>query len=113
MPNETAAHPNTEHAAIERAKLNHETAEINWRDLQKLFAQGAVYAVAAEADLIEVALQISLDNAAAVKAWLDDGTFAAVSDELALKWFEADAVLWSVVVKPWVLVQDNPRAVSL
>lgn len=103
--------PNVDAAEIERAKLNLETAEISWHELQKFFAQGVLYAVDAKADLIEVAYQISVDNAVAVKAWLDDGTFTAVSDGQALAWFEANPILWSVVVKPWILVQEKSPVV--
>ncbi|MDP1705106.1 MAG: DUF2288 family protein [Sulfurimicrobium sp.] len=29
------------------------------------------------------------------------------SDEQAKTWLESDALLWSVVVKPWILVQQR------
>ena len=89
------------------AKLNLETAQIEWKELQRFFATGAVFFVDASLDMVDVALKISEDNRAAVEAWLNDGQLAQVSDEQALRWFETDALLWSVVVKPWVLVQDR------
>ncbi|WP_156491762.1 DUF2288 family protein, partial [Oleiphilus sp. HI0123] len=30
---------------------------------------------------------------------------AQVSDDQALAWYEADAELWTLVIKPWILVQ--------
>jgi hypothetical protein len=33
------------------------------------------------------------------------GQFGKVSDEQAQHWWDEDAVLWAVVVSPWVLVQ--------
>jgi hypothetical protein len=33
------------------------------------------------------------------------GKFGKVSDEQAGVWFERDALLWAVVISPWVLVQ--------
>ena len=88
-------------------KLNLETAEIAWTELQRFFAQGILYAVDATVDLIYVAYAISVDDAAAVKGWLDAGLFTAVSDAQALAWHQSNAMLWSVVVKPWILVQDK------
>jgi hypothetical protein len=88
------------------AKLNLETAPITWKELERFFASGAVYFVAANLDMVDVAVQISQDNSAAVKAWLDAGELSAVSDAQALQWLEANATLWSVVVKPWILVQE-------
>ena len=89
------------------AKLNLETAQIEWKELQRFFATGAVFVVSESLDMVDVALKISEDDRAAVEAWLNDGQLAQVSDEQALRWFETDALLWSVVVKPWVLVQDR------
>ena len=89
------------------AKLNLETAQIGWQDLQRYFATGVVFVVSDSLDMVDVALKISEDDRAAVELWLNDGQLAQVSDEQALRWFETDALLWSVVVKPWILVQDR------
>lgn len=86
-------------------KLNLETAQAPWRELQKFFASGVVLHVKASQDLLLVAEQLSADNAPLFKQWLDDRTVQKVSDEQALEWYNADAQLWTVVVKPWVLVQ--------
>ena len=85
--------------------LNQETAQIAWRELQRFFARGVTVAVAPELDLLQVASEIARDNKAAVMAWMETNQVAAVSDEQALRWLDADAHVWSVVVKPWVLVQ--------
>ena len=89
-----------------KAKLNRETAKIDWQELQRHYASGAVIAVATGADLIEVASQLSLDNKVMVETWLGDGTLAKVNDQQAAQWFEQQASLWAVVVAPWVLVQE-------
>lgn len=93
-----------------RARLNGETARMPWRDLQRFFASGAMIAVADGMDLVEVALRIANDDKQAVAAWLADGSVARVSDQQALQWQEAEAELWAVVVKPWLLVQRNKPA---
>ncbi len=92
---------------IFRAKVNLETAQIAWRELQRFFASGAAIAVSPALDLVEVAFQISEDNAAQVVQWVNAGQIARVSDEQALAWLESDATVWAVVVRPYVLVQQE------
>ncbi|HSM98476.1 MAG TPA: DUF2288 domain-containing protein [Gallionella sp.] len=89
-----------------RAKVNRETSRIAWKDLQRQFAGGVTLAVAGDLDLVEVAFQMSADNAVQIRQWMAAGKFGKVSDEQAGIWFEADAQLWAVVVSPWVLVQQ-------
>jgi len=93
------------HSEIFRAKVNLETAQIAWKELQRYFASGAALAVAADLDLVEVAYQMSQDNAAQIQQWMAAGQFGKVSDEQAKGWLAADEILWAVVVSPWVLVQ--------
>ena len=85
-----------------------QTARIPWRDLQTYYAGGSVVYVAAELDLVDVAVQLGLDNTAAFEQWIAAGTVASVIDEQALLWYESERELWAVVAAPWVLVQDGP-----
>lgn len=96
----------TENKVRLKEKLNLETARIAWRDLQTFFAGGAVICVSASQDLLEVAEQLAADNKDLFAEWLEEGSVAMVSDDQALRWFDADASLWSVVIKPYVLVQE-------
>lgn len=89
-----------------RARLHGETAQIPWRELQRFFASGVTVAVSSQLDLLDVAYHLSQDNKASVAGWMDSGGLGRVTDEQALAWLEADATVWSVVVKPWVLVQE-------
>jgi hypothetical protein len=88
-----------------KAKVNLETAQIAWKELQRFFAGGVALMVARDLDLVEVAFQISRDNVALIKEWMDAGQLHKVADTQAAAWFEADALVWAVVVSPWVLVQ--------
>ena len=97
--------PADDTAEILRAKVALETAQIAWRELQRFFAAGTAISVAKDIDLVEAAMQISQDNKAQVELWMREGRVGRVSDEQAKAWFDADAVLWAVVVRPWVLVQ--------
>ncbi len=85
-----------------------ETAQIRWHELQRFFASGNAIAVAASLDLIHVASEISKDNAAQIKNWMDAGLVDVVKDAQAKIWYEQDALVWALVVKPWVLVQHKP-----
>jgi len=91
---------------IKRASVNLETAQIAWRELQRFFASGSAIAVNGDLDLIEVAFQISEDNRTQVAQWMESGQIARVADAQALAWYEADAIVWAVVVRPYVLVQS-------
>jgi hypothetical protein len=88
-----------------RAKINAETSKIAWQELQRFFAQGHAVAVSPALDLVEVAFQMSCDNQAVLEGWMQTGQVGQVTDAQALEWLEANALMWSVVIRPWVLVQ--------
>jgi hypothetical protein len=90
-----------------RASLNLETSRIAWKELLRFFAAGTVIAVGEDLDLIEVAVEISNDNAAQIAQWLSQGKIGKVSDAQAKTWLETDTTLWAVVVRPWILVQQS------
>jgi hypothetical protein len=88
-----------------REKVNLETSQIPWQELQRFFANGSAVAVSPELDLVEVAYQFSVDNKDLVAQWLQENKIGKVSDEQAKAWLAADVLVWAVVVKPWLLVQ--------
>lgn len=89
------------------AKINQETAKISWSSLQRFFAQGTAVWVDQGLDLVEVALAIAEDSAERVGSWMSEGSVSKVSDQQARDWIERDALVWAVVVRPWVLVQES------
>ncbi len=91
---------------IARAKVNLETSQIAWNELQRFFASGSAVFVASSLDLIDVAYQFSIDNRDQVTEWMQNNQIALVSDQQALNWLEADVNVWAVAVKPWILVQE-------
>ncbi|WP_205422695.1 DUF2288 domain-containing protein [Seongchinamella sediminis] len=97
-----------EREALLRQEYLSQTARINWHDLQTYYAHGNVISVAAELDLVEVAVQLGLDNTAQFQQWIADQQIAPVQDAQALAWYEARQELWAVVAPPWVLVQQKP-----
>jgi hypothetical protein len=76
-----------------------------WTELQRFFANGSTLYVSPKLDLIDVAFSFQRDLADQVKPWLDQSLVAPVSTDQAKVWFDQDSLLWTVVVKPWVLIQ--------
>jgi hypothetical protein len=95
---------------INRTKVNLETSRIAWRELQRFFASGAAIYVSGDLDLVEVAFQISEDNKPQVAQWMQTGQVGRVADAQALAWYEANAEVWAVVVRPYVLVQQEKKS---
>jgi hypothetical protein len=91
-------------------KINRETARVNWSELERHFAHGALIYVSRELDLVEVALRVAHDDREHLARWMADGKVAKVSDAQALEWLAADARLWASVVSPFVLVQPDRAA---
>jgi hypothetical protein len=58
-----------------------------------------------ELDLLTVGEQFAADNKALFEQWLASGQVAQVTDDQAIKWYEKDATVWALVIKPWILVQ--------
>jgi hypothetical protein len=90
---------------MQREELNAETAKIPWKELERFFANGTTIYVSPDLDLIDVAMEICHDNKVKMEQWMASESVGQVSDDQAIEWLEADAIVWSVVVKPWILVQ--------
>lgn len=88
-----------------RTNINNETSQINWSELQRFFAGGWLIYVSSDTNLLDVAVAFSQDDKEVVSKWLTSGEVAKVTDEQAKQWHEQDAVFWSTVIKPWVLIQ--------
>ncbi len=86
-----------------------ETAKISWKELQYFFAAGHAVYVSAELDLISVAHHIADDDKDIVEGWMQSGKVIHVSNDQARDWYKSNALVWAVVVKPWVLVQDDTQ----
>ena len=101
--------PGTEAAGEDflRGEFHGQTAQIRWHDLQPHYARGAVVLVGEGLDLVEVAMELKRDNAESFQQWIDSGRVSGISDEQGLAFFEANPLLWAVVVPPWVLVQET------
>jgi len=93
-------------------KINRETGRIAWSELERHFAQGNVIYVSEELDLIDVAVRISHDDKDSLAIWRKDGKIGKVTDEQALAWSDAQAELWTSVVHPFILVQQERKKLN-
>lgn len=100
------ANPTDQSSDILRAKLNLETAQLGWPELERHFARGDVIKVVTGVDLIDAALLIAENNAAEAQAWLAGGRMARAEMGDAEDWHARQPMFWVVVVAPWVLVQE-------
>ena len=90
-----------------KEKLHSETAKIAWIELQTFFAQGLVILVRDNIDLIEVAIKFSEDKASEIQTMLDDGLVNKPSNDQACEWVANETKLWSVVIAPFILIQEK------
>ena len=88
------------------ARLNGETAKIEWHQLQKHHATGSVVAVDKGFDLIKVAIALNQDDTEQVKQWLAEGKMSDVSNQQAQSWYDQNSLVWALVLPPFVLVQE-------
>ena len=90
-----------------RHKLNLETGQLGWQELQRHFARGVVVVVGQDLDLIEVAAALSEDDSTRFQNWIETAQVWRATDEDAKRWHDSGAKFWSAVVAPWVLVQQR------
>jgi len=90
-----------------RQKINLETGTIEWSELVKHFAKGMVVVIGTDLDLIEVAERFAADDQVQVAKWIEQAKISRAMDDDARRWNENNTMFWSVVVAPWVLVQEK------
>lgn len=107
MASEETKDIKAEQEKLQYARINMETAQISWKELERFFAGGRLISVIDSVDMVRVAQLMEADDVAAIQAMLDRQEIARITDELAKIWAESDPLLWAVVVKPWILVQHR------
>ena len=90
---------------VDRYKINAETGRLPWQALEKFFANGSLVFVDRSLDLVDVAYEFSKDNAEKTKLWLGSGQVAKLTDDQAVVYHKENTEFWTVVVRPWVLIQ--------
>ena len=89
-------------------KLNLETGQLSWQELQTYFARGIVIVVDKEHDLIATAKLLHEDAKEQIEEMINKGQITRANDDHARDWLAREPVFWSVVIAPWVLVQEKP-----
>ena len=97
----------TEPVELMQAKLNTETAKADWAELQPFFAKDQLIRVDSQLDLIDVAAHIACDNTTIVHNWMMSGKLTRLDDITAADWQQRNPAIWTVVVAPWILVQET------
>jgi len=77
-----------------------------WKELLRFFASGGVIMVSDDLDLVDVAVRIAEDDKQCIAQWMRENRVSKVSDYQATVWLETDTSLWTIVVSPWILVQQ-------
>lgn len=91
-----------------KQKINLETGQLSWQELQRCYASGNVLLISSTLDLIEVASAMGEDNAKMLEPWISAALIKRAEDAEAIRWNDNQQEFWSVVVAPWVLVQEIP-----
>ena len=89
-------------------KLLGETAQIDWTELERFFAQGKLLLVTPDTDLVCVAESIANDDKPRITEWLSSGAVQKMPTSIAADFAARKPALWAVVVSPWVCVQECP-----
>ena len=97
----------TEQEKLLYAKINLETAQISWKELERFFAGGRVISVEDHVDMIRVAQLMASDDVKAISGMLEKKEIGKVTDEQAHILSYSDSLLCEVVVRPWILVQQR------
>lgn len=89
-----------------RAHLHGETSKLPWVDLEKHFARGVVFKIEKGTDILDVAIIMSRDDKDSLEQLINDKKVQGAEIEDAKKWHETEASLWTIVIAPFVLVQE-------
>ena len=87
-------------------KLHLETAKMSWLELQPFFAKGSVLIIDQSLDLIQIAVDFAEDHTEKLSVPIEQKLIAAPTNDLARQWYDQKECLWTVVVSPFVLVQE-------
>jgi len=86
-------------------KLEKYTGEVDWKYLEKHYANGALLYVDPALEITEVGKALADDEADKVAAWKKSGDILQPSTPHAMYWEEAGQMFKALVVSPFVLAQ--------
>lgn len=89
-------------------ELLREKVTADWPSLRAHLERGGLIVVADSLDLVEVALKVTEDDAAAIGQWIKSGLLSKPSSEQITKW-DADKQKFftMLIVSPYILIQEQ------
>lgn len=88
-----------------KEKLNQETAILTWKELEVFFAQGKLLTVDPSCDLIDVASQISDNDAKQLQHLVDKNLIQFATPNWIKENCNDKTQLWTVVIAPYIITQ--------
>lgn len=90
------------------AELTGMMGPVQWEWLKPHVQRDAVVIVNPELDLATVGVAIATDNTQAVTRWITEQLILKPNSEQLATWSSENKRLTSLIVQPYVLVQDRP-----
>jgi hypothetical protein len=89
------------------AELTNMMGPVQWEWLKPHVQRDSVVIVNSQLDLAEVGVAIASDNTQAVERWINEQLILKPNAEQLVEWSRDNKCLTSLIVQPYVLVQDR------
>jgi len=90
-----------------RERFEKDLAEVDWRSLRIHIQRDALILVAAQLDLVEVAIEVTADAVAVVGDWVKNGLLVKPTAEQLKAWeTELDKPFRMLIAAPYILIQE-------
>ena len=90
-----------------RGELEKMVGPVQWEVLKPHAVRDAVVVVNEQLDLVKVGEAIASDNTQAVTRWINEQLIVKPTAEQLAEWSQANKRFMSLIVQPYVLVQDS------
>lgn len=104
--------PEDTHAAALRTELTEMMGPVQWALLKPHVQRDAVVVVNPNLDLVDVGVAIATDNTRAVQRWIKEQLIVKPNAQQLSMWGEGNQQFQSLIVQPYVLVQDGAASTS-
>ncbi|WP_164503586.1 DUF2288 family protein [Pleionea sediminis] len=89
------------------AKINSETAIVEWKELEVLFARGKVFVVDDSLDLVKTALAVTNDDKKLVESYMNKRQLFQPDINWVKNTCKPTTPFWASVVAPFVFIQKQ------
>lgn len=92
-----------------RVKLERHHGPVFYSDLRAHLERDAVFVVADGLSLVDCGVAVAMDEVEVVRGWIENGRLRKPSSAERDEWAAATDRKWmSVIVQPFILIQDPP-----